>query len=946
MRTYQRCLVLTFTAIAAATSMAGAQPAPATAGALQAPLTQIIAVDSQVRVGRLPNGLQYFVRANGQPRGRAELRLVVNAGSVLEEDDQRGLAHFVEHMSFNGTQHFPGQDVAAFIQALGMQFGAHVNAHTSFDETVYQLQIPTDRRVIIDRSLLIMEDWAHNVSFEPAEIEKERGVVLEEWRLGLGAESRLRDAQMPILLKGARYADRSPIGRPEIIQNVSPARLRQFYTDWYRPDLMAVVAVGDFDPAAVESMIVSHFGPIPAAAAPRARTIYTVPPHADTLYSLASDREATATTVSVFSLSAAGDQRTVGTYREQMVERLFTRLLSARFEEIAHAPNAPFLAAETNRGLFVRSAVVTTVGALVPDGGAERGLSALFTEAERVVRHGFTATELEREKLDSQRYLDEALLEKDKSPSGPLADELVRHVVQDEPVPGIVYEQAMSHRFLPGITLAEVNALARSWIPEGNRVVAVTAPERPGLSLPTPARLSAMIATVNRATLSAYVDRVNAQPLLAPLPTPGAVVRSSTREAIGVTEWQLSNGVRVILKPTPYKEDEILFRAVSPGGTSLASDQDLVAAETAERVIAEGGLGQFSSLDLTKMLAGSSTAVQADINEVDEGLRGGAIKKDVEKMFQLIYLTFTAPRADPAQFEALKARLRPMLSNQQARPETAFREALASALTQGNPRARPLTAATVDQMNLDRSMAFYRNRFADASDFTFVFVGSLDVQAMKPLVERYLGSLPSIRRVEAAVDRGVHPPPGIVERQVVKGVDPRSQVAIVFTGPFQNDQMHRVLVKTMSEMLAGNLHHTLREELGGTYGVSVEPRFSKYPTAEYQISIGFSCDPARVTELTAQAWKVIQQFRQDGPSSGQLAGGRTALDRELETGFQENADLLNELMTKVEYGEDVADVFNMRPFYDQLTTTSLRDAAREYLNAGRYVQVTLRPEGK
>lgn len=946
MRIRQRCLVLTFTAVAAASGMATAQPAPATGSALQAPLTQIIAVDSQVRVGRLPNGLQYFVRANGQPRGRAELRLVVNAGSVLEEDDQRGLAHFVEHMSFNGTQHFPGQDVATFIQALGMQFGAHANAHTSFDETVYQLQIPSDRRAIIDRSLLIMEDWAHNVSFEPAEVERERSVVLEEWRLGLGADSRLRDAQMPILLKGARYADRSPIGRPEIIQKVTPARLRQFYTDWYRPDLMAVVAVGDFDPAVIESMIVSHFGPIPAATAPRSRTIYTVPPHTDTLYSLASDREATATTVSVFGLGPAGDQRTFGTYRVQMVERLFSRLLSARLDEVAHGPNAPFLAAETNRGLFVRSAVVTTVGALVPDGGAERGLAALFTEAERVVRYGFTATELDREKLDSQRYLDEALLEKDKSPSGPLADELVRHVVQDEPVPGIVIEQAMSQRFLPGITLAEVNALARSWIPEGNRVVAVTAPERPGLALPTPAKLTAMIATVKGANLSAYVDHVNADPLLAPLPTPGTVVRVSAREAIGVTEWQLSNGVRVILKPTPYKEDEILFRAVSPGGTSLASDQELVPAETAERVIAEGGLGQFSNLDLTKMLAGSSTAVQADITEVGEGLRGGAIKKDVEKMFQLIYLTFTAPRADLAQFEALKARLRPMLANQQARPETAFREALASALTQGNPRARPLTATSVDQMNLDRSMAFYKNRFADASDFTFVFVGSVDAQVMKPLVERYLASLPSIRRVEVALDRGVHPPPGIVERQVVKGVDPRSQVAIVFTGVFQNDQMHRVLLKTVSEMLAGNLHHKLREELGGTYGVSVEPRFSKYPTAEYQISIGFSCDPARADELTAAAWKVIQDFRQEGPSSGQLAGGLTALDRELETGFQENAELLNELMTKVEYGEDVADVFNMRPFYNQLTTSSLRDAAREYLNANRFVQVTLRPEAK
>src|SRR5690349_9663764 len=332
MSTRTRSLLLTLTAVLVAGRLAVAQKAPATTAATDT-LDKIIAVDPQIREGRLPNGLQYFVRANGAPRGRAELRLVVNAGSVLENDDQRGLAHFVEHMAFNGTEHFPGNDVVSFIQALGMRFGAHVNAHTSFDETVYQLQVPTDRPAIIDRSLLIMEDWARNVSFDPDAVDKERGVVLEEWRLGLGAASRLRDAQMPILLKGARYADRSPIGRPEIIQNVTPARLRQFYTDWYRPDLMAVIAVGDFDTAAVESMIVAHFRPIPAATAPKPRPTFTVPPHTDTLFALAADKEATSTTVTVTNVVDAGEQRTVGVYRQQMVERLFARLLSSRLDE-------------------------------------------------------------------------------------------------------------------------------------------------------------------------------------------------------------------------------------------------------------------------------------------------------------------------------------------------------------------------------------------------------------------------------------------------------------------------------------------------------------------------------------------------------------------------------------------------------------------------------------
>jgi len=917
---------------------------PATTAATDA-LTKVIAVDPQIREGRFPNGLEYFVRANGVPRGRAELRLVVNAGSVLEDENQRGLAHFVEHMAFNGTTHFPGQDAVRFIQDLGMRFGAHVNARTGFDETVYQLQIPTDRLDVIDRSLLIMEDWAHNVTFEPDAVEKERGVVLEEWRQGLGAGSRLRDAQMPILLKGARYADRSPIGRPESIQGATPARLRQFYTDWYRPDLMAVIAVGDFDPGAVVAMIEAHFRPIPAAVAPKPRPLFSVPPHDDTRYALAADREMTATTVTVANVTPAGEQRTVGAYRQQMVERLFARLLSKRLAEIAQGANPPFNAAQTGRGLFVRTATMTTLAALVPDGGAERGLEALFTELDRVVRFGFTQSELDRDKLDSQRYLDQALLEKDKSPSGPLADELVRHVVQEEPVPGIVYEQAMSARFLPQITLAEINALASTWIPESNRVVSVSAPERAGLALPTEAKLAAVIAGTKKADLSAYVDRVTTVPLLATPPAPGTVAKSNTRTDIGVTEWQLSNGARVLLKPTTDKEDEILFRAVSPGGVSLASDQDLVAAQTADEVVAAGGIGPFSTIDLTRVLAGSSMGVQADIGEAEEGMRGGASAKDLEKMFQLIYLQFTAPRADAEQFEAMKARLLPQLQNRSARPEVAFSDTLVAALTQDHPRARPLTAASVSQMSLDRSMAFYKSRFADASDFTFVFVGSFKVDAIKPLVERYLASLPSVHRTEAAVDRGVRPPDGVVQKEVVKGLEPRSQVAIVFSGPFQNDPAHRLLIETMGRMLAGNLQRTLREDLGGTYGVSVESQFEKYPVAQYQISVSFACDPARVKDLTAAAWNEIRAFSDQGPSPSQLASGRSALERELEVGFQ-NRDLLDELTTAVENREDIAWVFNQRSLWDGLTTTSLRDAAREYLNPRRYVQVTLRPEGK
>jgi zinc protease len=446
--------------------------------------------------------------------------------------------------------------------------------------------------------------------------------------------------------------------------------------------------------------------------------------------------------------------------------------------------------------------------------------------------------------------------------------------------------------------------------------------------------------------LTAYVDPVITQPLLAQLPSPGAIATTSTKEVLGITEWLLSNGVRVVLKPTTFKQDEILFRAVSPGGTSLASDEDFVPAATASQVIAAGGLGNHGSIDLGKILAGTSVGVRADIGDTEEGLAGGSSRKDLETMFQLIYLTFTAPRADPVAFRVLTQQMKVALANQDALPETAFMQALDAALSQNHPRAQPMTAARVDQMNLDKSLAFYKDRFADASAFTFVFVGSFDLATITPLVERYLGSLPSLHRQETARDIGMHPPTGVVEKQLRRGIEPKSRVSIAFTGPFQNDEAHRVLVRAMAETLSGNLQSTLREELGGTYGVSVEPHFTNRPTAEYRLTISFGCDPTRTESLVKTAFQLIEQFKTTGPSEGQFADERRALVRDFETNSQRNRYLLDRMLFKYEYHEDVDDVFNMRRFYDRLTAPMLREAAQTYLDPNRYVKVTLLPEAR
>ena len=925
-------------------AIADAQRAVST-GPQNAPLTAAVPVDPRITIGTLPNGLRYYLRANKQPLGRAELRLVVNAGSILEDDDQRGLAHFVEHMCFNGTRHFPKQDVVAFLQSTGMRFGAHINANTSFDQTVFQLRIPTDNAGVIDRSLLILEDWAHAVSFDPSEIDKERGVILEEWRTGLGAGARMLDVQLPVLLKDSRYADRLPIGKPEIIRSFPYERLKKFYTDWYRPDLMAVIAVGDFDPATIESMIRSHFGSIPAAVNPRPRINYDVPDHPGTRYVIATDPEATQTMVNVSSIMAARDQTTIGAYRQQTVERVFGGLLSSRFAEMAQKPDAPFLDADTSRGLFVNTAEATTLSALVPDGGVERGLAALFTEADRVARFGFTQTELDRFRLNYQQAFAQLAASNDEHTSESLADEYIRNFMQQEPIPGIAYENGLVQRFLPEITLTDINALARDWVPDRNRVVVVSAPKKAGVPVPDEAKLAAVIKSAGGANLTAYVDAVSSRPLLENVPKAGSVTKTTTK-APGVTEWTLSNGVRVVLEPTTFKQDEILFRAFSPGGTSLASDQDYVAAETADRIVSEGGLGSLSEIDLNKKLAGKTAVVRPDIEEMYEGLNGRTLRRDLETMFQLIYLTFTQPRADPEAFRAATGQLTAALANREALPDAAFEDALNAAVTQNHLRARPMSADMVAQMNLEKSLSFYKDRFADASDFTFVFVGSFDLPAMKPLVEQYLASLPALHRKEAGKDVGIRPPSGVVEKVVTKGTTPKSEVGVVYSGTFQNTQKNRIIIRAMANTLAGNLQRVLREDMGGTYGVSVVPEFTKKPAEEYRINITFACDPERTQDLVKALFSVVDDFKANGPSAGQAADAQSALRRDLETDMRQNGYVLSQLSYAYQYEEPIPEPATLRQIYDQLSAPLLRDAARTYLDPNRYVKVLLFPQSK
>jgi zinc protease len=904
-------------------------------------------VDAAISQGTLANGLRYYVRANKKPEHRAELRLAVKAGSILEEDDQQGLAHFVEHMAFNGTTHFPKHDVVAFLESLGMRFGADVNASTSFDETVYMLTVPTDKPETLDRAMLILEDWAHNVSFEPEEIEKERGVVMEEWRLRRGAGARISDRALPIVLKGSRYADRVPIGKTDVLQSFKPERLTQFYADWYRPNLMAVVAVGDFDQAQVVSLVKSHFSGLTNPPSAPARASYDVPNRAGSAVAVFADKELTTTNVEVDYLVPTRPYGTVGVYRQRMIDRLFGAMLSARLAEIAQRSGSPFIGAGTGRGAMIgRTKDEVSLSATVKEGDVEKAVAAMLDEVQRVARFGFTASELDRQKQNQLRGRERALAEKDNVTAFSRAEEYVRNFLTNETLPSLDDEYGLVARFIDDISLDEINRMAKEWYPEPNHLVIVRAPEKAGAALPDEASIEAVFKAAPERTLTAYVDRLAGSALMDTPPDGKPVVKTTTREAIGVTEWELANGVKVVVKPTTFRQDEILFRAFSPGGTSLASDADYIPASTAAQVVPAGGVGGLSSGDLRKVLTGKIASANPMIGELEQALQGSASPKDLETMFQLIYLRFTAPRADPSIFLTQTSQLKALLANQANTPAFAFTAALADILGQNHPRRRLQTVATIDEWNLDKSLAFYKDRFADASGFTFVFAGTIDLAVLKPLVERYLGSLPSLHRKETWKDVGARTPTGVITKQVVKGIEPKSAATIIFTGPMTYSADQRLALRAMSEILQTRLLETIREDLGGTYSITARATASPLPLPEFALTIGFGCDPKRLDDLVARVYKEIDAYKADGPTEKQVADEREALQRDYETGSKSNAFWVSQLMAKYEFGEDPATILAAADAPKKLDAATIRAAANTYLKGDNRIQLTLVPETK
>ena len=911
--------------------------------------SQALPLDPAVMVDSLPNGLRYYIRANKRPEQRAELRLVVRAGSVLERDDERGLAHFVEHMAFEGSTHFARSELVHYLESVGIRFGADLNAYTSFDETVYMLSLPTDTANIVDHAFTVLADWAGGVTFDSTAVERERGVIIEEWRLGQGAQQRVSNEQRPVMLHGSRYAERMPIGDTVVIRTASAATMRGFWKRWYRPDLMAVVAVGDFDPAAVAQLIRDHFGALARPSTPHGRPATTaVPPHAETLVTVAVDPELSGSSVSLLAKHVREPVATEAAWRRRMVDRFAGQLLNERLDEVRQRPNAPFVYAYGGTTGLVKSTDAFQLVAVVKDGGIADGLAAVVREAARAGRFGFRASELERAQRDLLRQFESANEERDKTPSASHAADYVSHFVDGAPAMGIAREYALAQQYIPGITLGEVNAVAAAWLRAGSRVLAASLPRKDDVPVPTDGDLLAVVDRVSAEPLIAWVDSVSTAPLVRVPPTPGRVVATATIPSIGVTEWTLANGVRVVVKPTAFQADEILLEGFREGGTSAANDSVWRSARWADMLIGASGLGELSAVSLQKRLAGVDASAAAELDTHYETVSGRAARKDVETMFQLAYLSMTAPREDSVAVGTVRRMFEFALANRGKDPASVFGDTVAVALAQGHLRAQPLNADEFRGVDYHTALQFYRERFATADGFTFVLVGNVEADSIRPLVERWLGGLPAGKQLGGWVDRGIRAPRGRIDKVVRMGIEPRARVELAFSGPGRYNRVERYRSRAVAEILEHRLRERLRDALGSTYSVSVGARVQRIPVFESHGEIEFGCAPERVDELIRAVYAELDSLQRAGPTAAELKTLREGARRSYETDLKRNGYWAANLVGKLQTHEDLRDMTRYGELMDALTARDVQQAALRFFpkeNRARFVLLPAAPAG-
>jgi zinc protease len=909
-------------------------------------LKKPIPLDPNVKVGQLENGLTYYIRQNEKPEDKVEFRLVINAGSMQENEKQLGLAHFTEHMAFNGTENFKKNELVDYLQSAGVKFGADLNAYTSFDETVYILPIPTDEETL-DKGLTVLEDWASGLLMTEEEIDKERGVVLEEWRLGQGASQRMRDKYFPVLFKDSRYAERLPIGKKEVLENFDYKTLRSFYEDWYRPNLMAIIAVGDIDPAEMEKEIKARFGDLKNPKKEKVKELYEVPSHQETYVSIVSDKEANFNQIQLYYKHDNEETKTLSDMRRDLVYSMYNGMLGQRLNELSKSAEPPFLFAGTNFSPMVRNKSAYSSFAIVGENGFEKGVKAIVEENERVKRHGFTASELDRYKMTFLNNAEKRVKELDKTESNRFASAYIQHFLSQNPIPGAEFEYEFYQNLINTITLPEINMLADKWITEENRVVVLTGAEKEGVDMPTEEAILEILEEVENSDIEPYKDEEVAESFMTSAPKAGKVVGKTTHEELNVTELQLSNGVRVVLKPTDFKNDEIKMRAYSFGGHNQYEMEDYYSASNATSLISEAGVADFTNTDIQKMLSGKTVRVSPFIGSLSEGFRAEASPKDLEEMFQLTNLYFTAPRMDEQAFGSYISKNKMLFGNLMSNPQFYYSDQVSLILSQGNPRGGGFPKAEdLDKIDFQRAYEIYQDRFADASDFTFIFVGNFDVDGITPLLETYLGSLPTLEREDEWVDLGIRPPEGIVKEEIIKGTDQKSNVTILYHGETEYDKEKAYHLQSLGELVTNELIDILREEKSGVYGVGASGSMQRLPENRYSFRITFPCGPENVDDLVNTTHQILADIKENGVKEEDLNKVKEAQLKGLKENLKKNDYWLNRLYNFYYYGDDLNKFIVSEDKIKSLKTKDLKIAANEFLNEGQFVEAILLPESE
>lgn len=913
----------------------------------QTDLKKPIPFDSKVRYGKLPNGMTYYIRKNEEPKKRAELYLVNKVGAIQEEDKENGLAHFTEHMAFNGTKNFPKNELVSFLQRAGIKFGDDLNAFTGQDQTVYQLPVPTDSADIFNKAFVVLEDWAHNLSMDGEEIDKERGVILEELRGGKGAQQRMRDKWLPILVGDSKYGKRNIIGTEDILKNFSHETIRNFYKTWYRPDLQAIVAVGDFDIDQVEKTIKQRFGSIPKAVKPKPFGKFPIADFKGSRVAIVTDPEFPYMMAQIITKLPKAEEKTLNDSRESLKRNLFNQMLQARLQELTQQADPPFLFGNASYSGFLGDYDSFFNIAVAKDGNLERAVKAVLDEGVRAKNFGFTETELERAKAQLMTSVEKRFKEKDKTRSASYVNEYMAHFLEENPTPGIEFQYEFVKEQLGGIKINEVNTLANKYLTNDNRTVIVMSSEKDKAKLPNEATVLEWINTAGKG-VTAYVDKVVNKPLVENLPAAGRTVSTKEIPEVGVTELTFSNGVKVVLKPTDFKNDEILIGARSQGGTSLYDDKDFMSAGLSDAVVEESGVGEFSQSALKKYLSGKVVNVSPFVGEIEEGFSGNASPKDVETALQLIYAYFTKPRKDDDVIKGFLNTQRSAIQNMKASPspEMVFQDSLNTVLGNYNFRRLPISVERWDMVNADRAYAIYKERFANPADFTFFFTGSFKVEQLKPLLEKYLGALPTQNQKESFRDLGIRAPKGKIDKKVYKGIEQKSQATFVFSGDYDYNDDNNWQLDALEEILNIKLIEVIREKESGVYGIGARASYSKIPAPRYSLRIGYGTGPDRVEELGVKTLAVIDEIKKNGATQADIDKFKAETRRATEVQMKENGFWQNQLIDAYTKGEDPKNLLDWEKQLDKITVASTKAAANKYLSADNFIKVVLLPEKK